>query len=147
MPRLRVLAGPSYDEMTAIEPNNNKAYPIRSDLFEGKVIVHIKGFSDEQGVVSESDYFQREDRRDITWSIQVQGELSGPLPLNLYIFGIALYLEPKEDVAHRMEWRCHFEWGLLLINILTFGPRRRHIRICYLLNVKGLYILILRSFQ
>lgn len=78
MPRLRVLAGPSYDEMSAIEPNNNKSYPIRSDLFEGKVIVHIKGFADEQGVVSESDYFQREDRRDITWSIQVQGELSRP---------------------------------------------------------------------
>ena len=74
MPRLRVLAGPSYDEMSAIEPNNNMAYPICSDLFEGQIVVHIKGFADERGVVSESDYFQREDRKDITWSIQVQGE-------------------------------------------------------------------------
>ena len=74
MPRLRVLAGPSYDEMSPIEPNNNMAYPISSDLFEGQIVVHIKGFADERGVVSESDYFQREDRKDITWSIQVQGE-------------------------------------------------------------------------
>jgi len=87
MPRLRVLAGPSYDEMTTIEPNNNKAYPIRSDLFEGKVIVHIKGFADEQGVVSESDYFQREDRRDITWSIQVQGRFLQPYSADDIMFG------------------------------------------------------------
>lgn len=122
-----------------IEPNNNKAYPIRSDLFEGKVIVHIKGFADEQGVVSESDYFQREDRRDITWSIQVQGELSRPFRSSNYIPLELRSISSLRKTWRRMEWRCYCEQGLLIINTLTL--------IRYLLIVKRLHILILRSFQ
>ena len=73
MPRLRVLAGPSVDALVPITPNNHKPHTIVSDLFEGKVVVHIKNFLDEQGNYSDSEYFDRDDRRDVTWSIQVQG--------------------------------------------------------------------------
>lgn len=37
------------------------------------MIVHIKGFADSEGDVMESDYFARDDRQNITWTIQVQG--------------------------------------------------------------------------
>lgn len=73
MPRLRVLAGPSTDSLVPISPNTNKAHIIRSDGFEGKVVVHIKNFPDPDGNVLESEYFDRDDRRSVTWSIQIQG--------------------------------------------------------------------------
>lgn len=37
-------------------------------------MAHIQGFTDEQGNVRESEYFGREERKGVTWSIQVQGE-------------------------------------------------------------------------
>ena len=76
MPRLRVLAGPSPDSLRHICANTNKPHAINSELFEGLVVVHVKGFPDEQGNVLESEYFDREDRQGVTWSIQVQGEPS-----------------------------------------------------------------------
>jgi len=54
--------------------NTSKPYKISSDWFEGEIIVHIKGFTDENGKVRDSEYFAREDRQGITWSIQVQGD-------------------------------------------------------------------------
>lgn len=75
MPRLRVLAGPSMDTMVPILPNTNIAHEIRTDLFEGKIVAHIKNFPDEDGNILVSEYFDLEDRRDVTWSIQVQGML------------------------------------------------------------------------
>ena len=74
MPRLRVLAGPSPSELKPICANAYRAHPIKSEFFEGRVVVHIKGFPDEDGNVLMSDYFGRPDRQGITWSIQVQGE-------------------------------------------------------------------------
>lgn len=56
--------------------NTSKPYKISSDLFEGEIIVYIKGFTDENGKVRDSEYFAREDRQGITWSIQVQGDSS-----------------------------------------------------------------------
>ncbi|KAF7426016.1 hypothetical protein PC9H_008379 [Pleurotus ostreatus] len=75
MPRLRVLAGPSPSSLTPITPkvNTNQTHTIRSDAFEGEVVVNIKGLVDENGAVRDSEYFGREDRQGITWSIQVQG--------------------------------------------------------------------------
>ncbi|TDL25157.1 DUF1769-domain-containing protein [Rickenella mellea] len=73
MPRLRVLAGPSPDNLTPISANSNMAHSIVSDTFEGEVVVHIKGFPDADGNVLYSDYFSRKDRVGTTWSIQVQG--------------------------------------------------------------------------
>ena len=70
-PQLRVLTGPSPRHLTDISALVNTAQPhvIHSDRFVGKVVVHIKGFPGAQ----ESEYFEREDRRGVTWSIQVQG--------------------------------------------------------------------------
>jgi hypothetical protein len=76
--------------------NTSKPYKLSSDLFEGEIIVHIKGFTDENGNVRDSEYFAREDRQGITWSIQVQGEivvflfLTHHLPNNLYLSFVLL---------------------------------------------------------
>jgi len=75
MPRLHVLAGPSVD---ALEPithfvNTGHAHRIHSDMFEGKVAVYVKGFTDAHGQPLHAEYFERPDRKGITWSIQVQG--------------------------------------------------------------------------
>ena len=72
-PRLRVLAGPSVEEMEPITCNINRAHRINSPYFDGSIVVHIKGFPDEDGQVLDSEYFSRDDRKGITWSIQVQG--------------------------------------------------------------------------
>jgi hypothetical protein len=53
--------------------NTDTPHTISTDQFEGQVVVNIKGFTDPQGRVVDTEYFQRPDRKDITWSIQVQG--------------------------------------------------------------------------
>lgn len=73
MPRLRVLAGPSTSELVPIVANSGVPLKIKSDVFEGSVVVYIKGFVDEAGRVGDSPYFEQEERKGITWSIQVQG--------------------------------------------------------------------------
>ncbi|OCH84510.1 DUF1769-domain-containing protein [Obba rivulosa] len=73
MPRLRVLAGPSASDLVPIEVNSGKPYSIKSDAFEGQVAVFIKGFTDEEGNIGDSPYFEHEERKGVTWSIQVQG--------------------------------------------------------------------------
>jgi hypothetical protein len=73
MPRLRAVAGPSQDELVPISVNSDVPHNIVSDAFEGQILAYIKGFMDEEGNVLESEYFHREDRKGITWSIQVQG--------------------------------------------------------------------------
>jgi hypothetical protein len=75
--KLRVLAGPSPDDMEPITDlvNSGRTYDIRSDAFEGRMVVEIKGFVPEGAAApSEAkDYFCRPDRKGVTWSIQVQG--------------------------------------------------------------------------
>ena len=75
MPRLSVVAGPSLDALVPISVNSGIPHNIVSDAFEGQIVAYIKGFTDEEGNVlqSENEYFQREDRKGITWSIQTQG--------------------------------------------------------------------------
>jgi hypothetical protein len=76
MPRLRVLAGPTPTSLVPISNivNTDTPHTISTDQFEGQVVVNIKGFTDPQEqVVVDSEYFHRSDRKDITWSIQVQG--------------------------------------------------------------------------
>ncbi|KAH8108758.1 DUF1769-domain-containing protein [Phellopilus nigrolimitatus] len=87
MPRLRVLAGPSPSCMQPISANTNQAHAIKSDLFDGRVVVHIKGFPDEDGNVLESDYFERGDRQGVTWSIQVQGRFLQSYTADDILFG------------------------------------------------------------
>jgi len=75
MPSLRVLAGPSPTSLTSVSSyvNSNVPFTISSPLFQGQVVINIQGFMDEHGCVLESEYFSREDRKGITWSIQLQG--------------------------------------------------------------------------
>ncbi|KAL5480838.1 hypothetical protein ACEPAI_9778 [Sanghuangporus weigelae] len=87
MPRLRVLAGPSPNSLRPICANTNKPHAINSEVFEGLVVVHIKGFPDEQGNVLESEYFDRPDRQGVTWSIQVQGRFLQPYSVDDILFG------------------------------------------------------------
>ncbi|KAG1736139.1 uncharacterized protein EDB91DRAFT_1143079 [Suillus paluster] len=73
--RLRVRVGPSMDKLVCItdKVNSGKAHDISSELFEGKVAINIKGFTNPTGEELSAEYFDREDRKGITWSIQVQG--------------------------------------------------------------------------
>lgn len=87
MPRLRVLAGPSPNALRPICANTNRAHVITSDLFEGLVVVHIKGFPDEEGNVLDSEYFDRPERQGVTWSIQVQGRFLRPFTADDILFG------------------------------------------------------------
>ncbi len=73
MPCLRVVAGPSLDALSPISVNSGVPHPITSDAFEGQMLAYIKDFPDKCGSVIQSEYFDREDRKGVTWSIQVQG--------------------------------------------------------------------------
>ncbi|KAG8808876.1 hypothetical protein FRC17_003730 [Serendipita sp. 399] len=59
MPKLRVLAGPSANELTPISDivNTFGTHRIVSDRFDGEICVHIKGFVDEDGKRRDSAYF------------------------------------------------------------------------------------------
>lgn len=80
-PRLRVWAGTSPETMVPITSlvNTGVSHTLSSPLFEGKIAAYIKGMTDENGCVRESEYFSREDKAGITWSIQVQGVLHSNL--------------------------------------------------------------------
>ena len=85
MPRLRVLAGTSQSSLFPITDfvNTAIAQPLISDSFEGQVVVNVKGFTNHDGQVVDSEYFKREDRKGITWSIQVQGVSRNSLVVSL----------------------------------------------------------------
>ena len=78
---LRVLAGPSPHSLSDISDkvNTNEVHHIVSDAFQGALSLHIKSFPEHHRTTS-SDYFERPDRRGITWSIQVQGSCPPSLP-------------------------------------------------------------------
>ncbi|PVF93512.1 DUF1769-domain-containing protein, partial [Serendipita vermifera] len=60
MPGLRVLAGPTANDLTPISHivNTFDTFSIKSERFEGIMSVHIKGFVDENGQARESAYFK-----------------------------------------------------------------------------------------
>jgi len=89
MPRLRVLAGPTPTSLVPISNivNTDTPHTISTDQFEGRVVVNIKGFTDPQEQVVDSEYFHRPDRKDITWSIQVQGRFLGHHSADDILFG------------------------------------------------------------
>ncbi|TEB34271.1 DUF1769-domain-containing protein [Coprinellus micaceus] len=90
MPRLRVLAGPSPTKLSPISVNTSQAHEISSELFEGKIVVHIKGFNDdgdEENTPRPDGYFENEDRRYVTWSIQVQGRFLREYNADDVLFG------------------------------------------------------------
>jgi hypothetical protein len=87
MPRLSVLAGPSLDALVPISVNTGIPHDIVSDAFEGQVLAYIKGFADDEGNVLQNEYFQREERKGITWSIQTQGRFLRSTSADDVLFG------------------------------------------------------------
>jgi len=87
MPRLRVVAGTSLCDLRPISVNTDTPHAVSSDIFEGHIVAHIKGFTDPDGNVRDSEYFAREDKKGITWSIQVQGRFLRPISADDVLFG------------------------------------------------------------
>ncbi|KZV99444.1 DUF1769-domain-containing protein [Exidia glandulosa HHB12029] len=85
MPRLRVLAGPSFDNLAPINANNDVAYPIAGDHFEGRVAVYIR--LDDRPAHHQARYFDRKERKGVTWSIQVQGRFLDTHSADDILFG------------------------------------------------------------
>ncbi|KZT01226.1 DUF1769-domain-containing protein [Laetiporus sulphureus 93-53] len=85
MPRLRILAGPSIEEVVPVVANSDLPLDVKSDAFEGKILVYIKGFADAKGQVRDSPYFKK--RPDVTWSFQVQGRFLRPYNADDIMFG------------------------------------------------------------
>lgn len=88
-PYLRILAGPSPDSLVPITHlvNTPSSYKVSSDRFEGEIAVNIKDFVDDRGQLRRSDYFDREDRQGVTWSIQVSGRFLVPHNADDIMFG------------------------------------------------------------
>lgn len=89
MPRLRVLAGPNPHNLEDITDlvNTQKPYTISTSDFHGQVVANIKEFTGPDGVVRDSEYFEKEERQDITWSLQVQGTFQKPVSADSVLFG------------------------------------------------------------
>ncbi|KAF8627916.1 hypothetical protein AX15_004178 [Amanita polypyramis BW_CC] len=87
--RLRILAGPCPNNLVPITDivNTSTTHKVSSDLFKGEIAVYIKYFTDKDGDMRHSDYFQRGDRQGITWSIQVSGRFLEPQSADDILFG------------------------------------------------------------
>lgn len=83
MHRLRILAGPSYDQLAPISVNDGTAHGIKSDVFEGKLAVFLK-YEDESDL---PEYFSSPERAGVTWSIQVQGRFLQARSPSTILFG------------------------------------------------------------
>ncbi|KAG6884434.1 hypothetical protein C0992_006335 [Termitomyces sp. T32_za158] len=85
-PCLRVLAGTG-TTLTSITHlvNTTNAFPLVSDRFEGELVVCIKGFNHPEK--DAYDYFERPERRGITWSIQVRGSFLEHILADNVLFG------------------------------------------------------------
>lgn len=76
MPRLRVLAGPSPDRLAVISANDGVPHSLSGRYFEGQVVVYIRDEEHPQAMSTKAQkYFDRRERKGVTWSIQVQGRL------------------------------------------------------------------------
>ncbi|KAJ3712674.1 hypothetical protein C8R42DRAFT_686559 [Lentinula raphanica] len=95
MPQLRVLAGPDPNNLVQITHlvNTNTPCKVSSDVFDGFIIANIKGFN------RETEYFERDDRKGVTWSIQVQGRFLQPHSADDILFG------------NTFERPLHLPWG------------------------------------
>ncbi|KAJ3800523.1 hypothetical protein GGU11DRAFT_814664 [Lentinula aff. detonsa] len=95
MPQLRVLAGPDPNHLVSITHlvNTNTPCKVSSDHFEGHIIANIKGFN------GSTEYFERDDRKGVTWSIQVQGRFLQPHSADDILFG------------NTFERPLHLPWG------------------------------------
>lgn len=51
-----------------------------SGVFESTVSVYNETVADSEGTTQDSAYFAHENRKDVTWGIQVQGEVLDVIP-------------------------------------------------------------------
>ncbi|KAJ7185158.1 hypothetical protein B0H12DRAFT_1173921 [Mycena haematopus] len=92
MPKLKVLVGPTPNELTPITQlvNTNTPHRVVTDAWEGEILVFIKGFNEADAsktTPEAAEYFGRDDRSGVTWSIQVQGRFLSPRSSNDILFG------------------------------------------------------------
>ena len=73
MPRLRFLAGPSLTDLSPLGFNSDVPLRVKSSGFDGQIAVYIKGLADSPEGRTHSPYFDHQNRKGITWSIQIQG--------------------------------------------------------------------------
>lgn len=119
MPRLRVLAGPTAEDLVPITDivNTGQAHTISSEHFEGKIAIYVKNFVDPKGRRLTSEYFEREDRKGITWSIQVQGMYWDPSvrASSSDVLYTGRFLQPRsaDDImfGNIFEKRLKLPWG------------------------------------
>jgi len=99
--RFRVLAGTSYADLKDLPVNfdspsgSGEFFYVKSDTFEGRIVCSIDGYVGEDGVKTTSKYFEREDRKGVTWSIQVQGRFLKPVSADDVMFGNTFDGPPK----------------------------------------------------
>jgi hypothetical protein len=85
--RLRILAGPDTSSLKPITHlvNTGKAFEIKSDAFEGKILVYIQGLTSEVGDGDTGNaYFHSPNRTGVTWSIQAQGMFTHVIYRSVY---------------------------------------------------------------
>ncbi|KAH7101492.1 DUF1769-domain-containing protein [Auriculariales sp. MPI-PUGE-AT-0066] len=114
MPRLRILAGPSPSTAVPITANDGSTHEITGAHFEGRVCVFIRyedqvqvrsragsrnssrpasraGSNDSSESVAPVDaalrYFGSPERRNVTWSVQIQGRFTDPVSADDVLFG------------------------------------------------------------
>jgi len=141
MHRLRILAGPSFSDLTEIQANVDEGFPISTDAFEGRVAIYLKGFADANGEVGKSPYFDQKERKDVTWSVQFQGRFlqahsaddimfgnvfdrSLPIPWGFSaVTSFMQYLDPtlEQDLAASTPWA--------LSPLITTMPYFEHMRL------------------
>ncbi|KAJ6497774.1 hypothetical protein C8R45DRAFT_139288 [Mycena sanguinolenta] len=92
MPKLKVLVGPTPNSLTPVTHlvNTNTPHRIATDAWEGEILVFIKGFNEadpSKTTPEAAEYFGRDDRSGVTWSIQVQGRFLSPRSSDDILFG------------------------------------------------------------
>lgn len=68
-----VSIGPSPSQLTPYPVNEGTWREVKTPLFEGRVCVYVKGYVDKEGSTVETPYFDAQGRKQVTWSMQVQG--------------------------------------------------------------------------
>ncbi|KDQ58782.1 hypothetical protein JAAARDRAFT_69203 [Jaapia argillacea MUCL 33604] len=86
-PRLRIMAGSSPSNLEELQVNSDIPHRITSDDFDGQILVYLKKSTGPDGKTLEHEYFEREDRKGITWSIQLQGRFTHPRSADDIMFG------------------------------------------------------------
>ncbi|KAF5381309.1 hypothetical protein D9615_008319 [Tricholomella constricta] len=88
-PRLRVLAGTgtSSADIQLTPIHTGRPVKLVSDLFDGELIVHIKGLEGSHPTSCSKEYFAKPERAGITWSIQVRGRFLQPISADDVLFG------------------------------------------------------------